>query len=125
MTPANAADLGFTVTVLPQETGSLRFTIQRDTTKAEWPARDARLEVRSGGKLAATCPLQERPAEGPKRVTYFFELSKEATAASTLIVSEVQTADGKPDGFKVVGGGNIYRFRLADFLRKAAAKSAP
>ncbi|HLJ53750.1 MAG TPA: hypothetical protein VKT77_01860 [Chthonomonadaceae bacterium] len=122
VTPASATAAGFAVTVAPREGGTLRFTIVRDATKADWPARDAWLDVRGGGTLLATCPLKESRPTKPKLVAYSFDMSREAAEGSALTVTEVQTADGKPDGEKILGGGTFYHFRLADFIQQSAQK---
>jgi hypothetical protein len=114
--PSNAAAEGFAVTVKPRDDGLFRFTIVRDITKAQWHGRDATLKLRQSGRLIATCPLNADKKTGDHKVTYWFDIAQDRAAESHLTITEIQTAQGKEDGEKVLGGGTYYEFNLADFM---------
>ena len=116
--PSNAAAEGFTITVKPRENGLFRFTIVRDITKAQWHGRDATLQVRQSGRLIATCPLNPDKRAGNQKVTYWFDIAQDRAAESHLTITEIQTAEGKEDGEKLLGGGTYYEFSLTDFMTK-------
>jgi len=116
--PSNAAAAGFAVSVKPRENGMLRFTIVRDLAKAQWHGRDATLQVRDSGKLVVTCPVSVPRERGGKSITFWFDLSQDRADESHLTVTEIETAEGKEDGEKLLGGGTYYEFKLADFVCK-------
>jgi hypothetical protein len=118
VSPANAPQVGFTVTTKERDDGTLRFTVTRDLAKATWPGRDATLEVRGENGPLVTCRLDPERDRHRNTVTYSFDLARDRIAASTLTVAEIQTAGGREDGEKLVGGGSIYEFRLADFTHR-------
>jgi hypothetical protein len=122
MSPKNLKHAGFTLNMKTRDDGSILVTITRDTSKAHWPKRDGALEILGESERIVWCRLE--PKKHKEKVTYEFIVSPKRLPDAIFTIGEVQTADGKEDGEQVLGGGDYYRFRLADFAQKPS-KSVP
>jgi hypothetical protein len=120
MSPKNLEHVGFTLDTRERDDGSILVTITRDTTKAHWPKRDGALEILGDSERIVWCRLE--PKKNKDKVTYEFIVSPKRLADTIFTVGEVQTANGQEDGEQVIGGGDYYRFRLADFAEMKLSK---
>jgi hypothetical protein len=127
MSPKTLEPLGFVLTTKTRDNGSILVTITRDKTKAHWPSRDGVLEIyaQQRGEIPIVwCRLEPTRSRGLSReqkkdlVGYEFIVSPKHLDDTWFTVGEVQTADGEEDGELVIGGGDYYRFKIADFVEK-------
>jgi hypothetical protein len=117
LTPRNLAAQGFAVRANKQENGTIEFRVTRDLSKSHWPGRSAMLEIRGTGTSTVRRLLE--PEKRDNTLTYRFEIAPADAARATLTISEVQT---DRYGNKLVGGGTIYEFRLADYAVQPAER---
>ena len=117
MGPQSLASEGFKIST-KQDDGVVRFQLTRDLSKARWQGRSAGLTIASEGGTIARCDV-----EGEKTgnvVTYRFSIAPQYVRTSHLTYSEVQTDPSSE--LKIIGGGTIYEFNLADYLPRAETK---
>ncbi len=114
VTPSNLAAGGFKVKA-DRDGDKVKFVVERDLKKSTWPKRSGYLSLpKDGGKSRS---VVVNPAEKDGVQTYRFAVAADQVAAAEFTITEVQTANGEPDGEELIGGGTYYRFRLADFTR--------
>ncbi len=119
MTPQALDTMGFSVTTQKAENGTVEFRVSRDVKKARWEGRSAYLDVQGDAGKIAECQLAPARERKKDTVTYRFNIAPDQVRHSVFTLWEVQTAPGELD---IIGGGDIYEFRLADFVGKPAAK---
>jgi hypothetical protein len=120
MTPANSEWQGFALATRLRDDGSILVSVTRDTAKAHWPKRDGALEIYGDAGRIVWCRLEPKRVTGKEKnlVRYEFIVSEKHLTNTVFTVAEVQTADGEEDGEQVLGGGDFFRFRMADFAQK-------
>ena len=107
VTPDGLAELGFTFGGTARDDGLIAVRITRDPAKGEGNYRTATLEIQGERAIVARCGIEGK-REG-KQIIYRFEIAPESFRRSRFMVWE------GPTGPKVLGGGAVFEFRLADF----------
>jgi hypothetical protein len=114
VTPRGLEGYGFTLSTSKRENGTVEFRITRDLAKARWQGRSAYLTVQ--GEVG---PIVECELAADKRkntLHYRFNIAPQQVRSSRFTLWEVQADPTRPDEEKIIGGGTIYEFRLADFM---------
>jgi hypothetical protein len=129
MSPKNLETVGFAVKTKVRDDGTVLVTVNRDTSKAHWPKRDCALEISESGRgepHIVWCRLEPQKPRGKEKniVSYEFIVSPKRMDDVWFTVGEVQTSDGTENGEQLIGGGDYYRFKLADFVSKEKSKTA-
>ena len=117
MGPQDLASEGFKISTKTQD-GIVRFQLSRDLSKAQWEDRSAELTIAGEGGTIARCAV-----EGEKLgnvMTYHFSIAPQYVRHSQLTYREIQTDPNS--SVKLIGGGTIYEFNLADYLPRAETK---
>ena len=114
MSPRGLKGQGFKVTSTTVKPDTVAFVVERDTSKATWPRRSAYVSLPNADK-GRDVPVEAK-RHGKTRL-YRFSVPARLVAGSVFTITEVQTANGKPDGEELIGGGTYYRFPLADFMK--------
>jgi hypothetical protein len=120
MTPKALDFHGFSLKQKRVDDGYVTFELVRDMAKSQWPAHTLYLKVSSEAGRVMQCALEAEKRKNTLR--YWFKIAPEHVRHSSLSYWEVQTADGTTEGEKVIGGGTIYDFRLAEFVEEPAGK---
>jgi hypothetical protein len=111
MSPRNLESEGFSLNVKTRDDGTLGFEIARDPAKARWQGRDGHLDVYGADGKIASCIVQAEKKRD--RLVYWFAIAPQYLPRSRFTLWEVQT--DSTTGEKLLGGGTLYEFRLADF----------
>jgi len=113
VTPQNQADFGFRVEAAksPRD-GLVAFTVTRATKDRPAQDRTAQLTLTGEGGPTLVADLRLEPAEDA--VAWRFRLAASAAAGARLEVREQRAVEGP--AARLPRGGQMYEFRLGDFL---------
>ena len=129
VTPASAAEEGFSIRATPTKDGKVDFEVVRDLSKARaLPAerrnlivvRRARLVIAGADGVLAECDVAPAEREEKGAVKYRFTLARACVPYSSFTVAEDDDYKGG-QAEHLIGGGTRYEIQLADFAEPVAA----
>jgi hypothetical protein len=117
MSPVSLTGQGFAIATDRAHGGGVEFHVERDLSQAKWQGRYATLEVRGEGGPVVRCRLEADRRKNT--LTYRFTLGDAQLERAFLTIAEVQTDPDNPEGLELIGGGTIYEFNLADYVKNS------